>query len=198
MKPKGERYTVAVDFDGVIHSYNSPWVNAETIPDEPVEGAIEWLNKIAADFDVVIFTTRGKTLEGRQAVALWLEAYGFEDFREVTAEKVAALIYLDDRAYRFTGHNFPAAQEVHAARPWNKRAHSVSPTAPSDVEPAPDVQLSLTCACGRGPRRIGKGYTTEKTEYWFACRRCERCINERAALAVREQGDFPVAGRDQG
>jgi hypothetical protein len=53
-KPVGERYTVAVDFDGVIHSYASPWVNAETIPDPPVDGAIAWLNEIADDFEVVI------------------------------------------------------------------------------------------------------------------------------------------------
>ncbi len=35
-KTPGERYTVAVDFDGVLHAYISPWVNAHTIPDPPV------------------------------------------------------------------------------------------------------------------------------------------------------------------
>jgi hypothetical protein len=26
----------------------------------------------------------------------------------------------DNRAWRFTGKNFPTRQEIHAARPWNK------------------------------------------------------------------------------
>lgn len=131
MKPNGERYTVAVDFDGVIHSYTSPWVAPHIIPDAPVDGAISWLFRTIQRFEVVIFTTRGKTWRGRWAVRRWLRrhagnlwnespgARGLEDVT-VTATKPAALIYLDDRAYRFTGTNFPDAEEVHRARPWNK------------------------------------------------------------------------------
>lgn len=114
------KYTIAVDFDGVIHSYISPWTTHEEIADPPVEGAIDWLNAMADDFDVVIFTTRGSTQEGRIAVGTWLDNHGFTRYREVTAHKVAALVYLDDRAMRFDGRNFPTAQAVHAARPWNK------------------------------------------------------------------------------
>lgn len=116
------RYTVACDFDGVLHSYTTPWINPETIPDPPVAGAIAWLNYIALDFDVVIFTTRGKTEAGREAVAAWLAEHGFSTTPEnVTAEKPPALIYLDDRAYRFEGPGtFPTVQQIHRARPWNK------------------------------------------------------------------------------
>lgn len=120
-----KKYTVAVDFDGVIHRYDSPWVSHEHIPDPPVAGAIEWLNRIAEDFDVVIFTTRGATPEGRVAVREWLDNNGFKEYREVTAQKVAALIYLDDRAMRFDGSNFPDAQAIHGARPWNKPARTL-------------------------------------------------------------------------
>jgi hypothetical protein len=115
-----KKYTVAVDFDGVIHSYTSPWLDAQTIPDPPVAGAIEWLNEIAEDFDVVIFTTRGKTMDGRVAVGEWLDGHGFTQYREVTADKPPALIYLDDRAVRFDGVSFPTAQQVHQLKPWNK------------------------------------------------------------------------------
>lgn len=45
-KKRGERYTVAVDFDGVLHRYDTPWINAATIPDPPVDGAIEWLSRV--------------------------------------------------------------------------------------------------------------------------------------------------------
>lgn len=118
------KYTVAVDFDGVIHSYSSPWVNPETIPDPPVTGAIEWLNGIVDDFTVVIFTTRGKTIEGRGAVRKWLEENGARGAiiaSDITSDKPPALIYIDDRAYRFEGPGtFPTTQQIHAARPWNK------------------------------------------------------------------------------
>ena len=126
-----KKYTVAVDFDGVIHSYTSPWVNAHTIPDLPVYGAIEWLYSTIQNFEVTIFTTRGKTWRGRRAVKQWIRRHaghlfyehpgmrGLEDVR-VTATKDAALIYLDDRAVRFDGSNFPTAQQVHQLRPWNK------------------------------------------------------------------------------
>lgn len=129
-KAKGERYTIAVDFDGVIHSYTSPWVNAHTISDRPVAGAIEWLRDIALKLEVVIFTTRGKTWRGRRAVRRWLWENGYSepgaetwtDLQiRVTAIKPPALVYLDDRAMRFNGPGtFPTAQDVHNARPWNK------------------------------------------------------------------------------
>lgn len=116
-------YTIAVDFDGVIHSYSSPWTAAHEIPDPPVEGAIDWLNVMAGKFAVVIFTTRGKTVEGRDAVIDYLMNNGYRtdvDVPEVTDCKPPALIYVDDRGYRFTGANFPSAEEVHRLRPWNK------------------------------------------------------------------------------
>lgn len=33
-----KKQTVAFDFDGVIHSYVTPWVASEIIPDPPVRG----------------------------------------------------------------------------------------------------------------------------------------------------------------
>lgn len=115
-------YSIAVDFDGVIHSYTSPWVSADVIPDPPVPGAIDWLNEMVGKFKIIIFTTRGKTREGQDAVALYLNKHGFVGGFVVTAEKPPALIYLDDRAVRFDGEHFPTADEIHRDLvPWNKR-----------------------------------------------------------------------------
>ncbi len=117
------RYTVAVDFDGVLHSYSSPWVNHWTIPDPPVEGAIEWLHEVAKKFDIVVHTTRGATPEGVAAVRRWLTRHGFDDglVRAVTDRKIAALVYIDDRGFRFGGPGtFPTVQQIHDMRPWNK------------------------------------------------------------------------------
>lgn len=131
-KPKDERYTVAVDFDGVIHEYSSPWVDAETIPDGPVAGAIEWLAETIQKLDVVIFSTRCKTWRGRRAVRAWLKqhagmlwypspaaSHGLEDIK-LSYEKLSALVYIDDRALRFEG-KFPSVTEIHQLKPWNKR-----------------------------------------------------------------------------
>lgn len=133
-------YTIAVDFDGVIHSYTSPWISATEIPDPPVDGAIDWLNAMAAKFTIVIFTTRGKTGDGKDAVADYLREHGLRgdvEF-EVTAEKPPALVYVDDRAYRFTGANFPSAEEVHRLRPWNK-----GPINTRELKPKRDVILEF-------------------------------------------------------
>lgn len=73
-------------------------------------------------FNVVIFTTRAKSPAGRFAVRGWLRLHGVHvKDEDVTAEKPPALIYLDDRAYRFEGPGtFPTKEQIHAARPWNK------------------------------------------------------------------------------
>jgi hypothetical protein len=115
------RYTIAVDFDGVLHRYDTPWVAADVIPDPPVECAIDWLRSMLPRFKVVIFTTRGATARGRGAVLDWLQKHGLDDVSEieVTCEKPPALVYIDDRAWRFEGR-FPTAHEIHQARPWHK------------------------------------------------------------------------------
>ena len=66
------RYTIAVDFDGVLHAYTSPWVNHHTIPDAPVEGALEFIWTMLDKFDVAITSTRNKTWLGRWAMRRWL------------------------------------------------------------------------------------------------------------------------------
>lgn len=127
MKPS--RYTIAVDFDGVLHSYTTPWIDEQTIPDPPVEGAIVWLRSmLESGFDVVIHTTRGRTAVGRDAVHLWLVKHWPEaplTRLQVTSEKPPALAYLDDRAIRFTGPaSWPTREQILQARPWNKPAQT--------------------------------------------------------------------------
>lgn len=126
--PKPDRYTIAVDFDGVIHSYTSGWNDdwaSDPIAklDPPVEGAIDWLMEMVRDFEVVIFTTRGADHVGANAVMDWLGHHGYRGpALEVTAHKPPALVYLDDRAIRFEGPGtFPTRQQIHDARPWNKK-----------------------------------------------------------------------------
>jgi hypothetical protein len=120
MVDDADRYTIAVDFDGVIHSYTTPWISGAHIPDEPVPGAIDWLRRMSRHFNIVIHTTRASTVEGEHAVYQWLARYGISP-DNVTDQKVPALIYIDDRGYRFEGDNFPTRHAMMMARPWNKK-----------------------------------------------------------------------------
>jgi hypothetical protein len=123
-----------VDFDGVLHRYDTPWIAPHVIPDGPVDGAIEWLHRTLQKFDVVIFSTRCRTWRGRRAVRRWLRQHGGMLWNEslgslgledivLSYEKPPALVYIDDRAWRFEGR-FPTSNEIHNARPWNKSGAS--------------------------------------------------------------------------
>ncbi|MDX3019889.1 hypothetical protein [Streptomyces acidiscabies] len=100
--------TIAVDFDGVIHTYSRGWQDG-TIYDPPMPGALDGLRALMEQDAVFIFTTRPAI-----DVAMWLENHGFStrfDFDGtfwndrgvllVTNRKLAATAYLDDRAVRF-------------------------------------------------------------------------------------------------
>lgn len=117
------KYSIAVDFDGVIHSYTSPWAGAATIPDPAVDGAIDWLAEMLGKFKVYIFSTRCESRDARVAMRSWLRDNGLgerADEIEFTTGKPACLIYIDDRGYRFEGR-FPTADQIHRAVPWNKK-----------------------------------------------------------------------------
>lgn len=105
---KRRRYSVAVDFDGVIHRYGKGWHDG-TIYDEPVAGAREALARIHRRYRVVIFTTRvnpdmDRAGEQRDRIEAWLARHDFrqgEHYDEITHVKPPALAYIDDRALHF-------------------------------------------------------------------------------------------------
>lgn len=110
------RKTLCLDFDGVVHSYTSPWVDALTIPDPPVPGAIDWLVRADRYFLVAIFSSRSKVPGGIEAMQRWLirhmreghppgvnsERFVLETLRWPD-NKPAASLYIDDRGLRFDG-----------------------------------------------------------------------------------------------
>jgi hypothetical protein len=92
LKPGG---LIAVDFDGVINSY---WTRGPELVDAPEPGALEFIQRlISIGLIPIVFTTRARTRTGRKAVREWLKKYGFPEMH-VTADKFAALAYVDDRA----------------------------------------------------------------------------------------------------
>ena len=99
---------ISIDFDGVIHDWNKGWHDG-TCYGEPIEGALEAVKLLSEKYRIIIFTAKckpdrplvnGKT--GKQLVLEWLKKYDLLDYiSEVTHEKPRAMIYIDDKGYRF-------------------------------------------------------------------------------------------------
>lgn len=104
-----ETIQIGIDFDGVIHT-NSKGYYDGTIYDEPLPGTFEGLKKLSEKYTLILFTTKAKPdrglINGRPTIELiweWLEKHNMAQFiSKITSEKPRAVVYLDDKAYRFT------------------------------------------------------------------------------------------------
>ena len=125
---------LCVDFDGVIHSYTSPWVDEATILDPPVPGALKWLWKAIEWFDVQIYSSRSKNPEGIAAMKDWLQIHAIHHWGDIDfarefvgalsfpTQKPAAFLTIDDRAIAFEGDwNELNPADLLDFKPWNKR-----------------------------------------------------------------------------
>lgn len=101
--------TIAVDFDGVIHTYSKGWADG-TIYDPPILGALDGLHTLMQSYAVFVHTTRDP-----HQVAEWLHSHDVpvtvehngdfwnrQDVLLVTRRKLPAIAYVDDRAHLFT------------------------------------------------------------------------------------------------
>lgn len=130
---------IAVDFDGVVHSYVSGCTGPVPV-DPPVIGARDALATIRAlGFEVHVFSCRALTTEGRDGIRGWLALHDIA-VDKITGFKPHASVYIDDRGYRFSGSWDEAVEFVRSApRPWNAGA-----------QPAPAVRLEAhPPRCGR-------------------------------------------------
>ena len=104
VKPSS-RKTIVLDFDGVIAQYKNGWTGVEPT-EPPVPGAREAVEElIRLGYEVVVVSSRaymGEHPGGEHAIVRWLDANGFPPLR-VTSDKVPAVLYVDDRGFRFTG-----------------------------------------------------------------------------------------------
>lgn len=139
-RPRSKKPVICLDFDGVLHAYDSGWKGANVIPDDPVPGAMEFIMRAREHFEVHVFSSRSHQPGGVEAMQGWLmvnllaasrEGGGPVDFGNETVaqvidsivfatEKPPALVSIDDRAITFDG-TWPAVADLLAFKPWNKR-----------------------------------------------------------------------------
>ena len=104
--------SIALDFDGVIHSYSKGW-HTKDIYDPPTPGAHEALKELSARYGVFILSARpAKDILPwcrRQfpdlkfcLVGPKVRYWGRKGVIGVTNRKLPALAYIDDRAIRFS------------------------------------------------------------------------------------------------
>lgn len=100
---------IAIDFDGVIHKCSKGYHDG-TIYDEPIEGALESLEILKnMGFNIIIFSCKSRSdrplvnnINGTQMIWDWFEKYKCQHLiTDVVKEKPRALIYIDDKGYRF-------------------------------------------------------------------------------------------------
>ncbi len=127
---------LCLDFDGVIHRYDSGWQGVEVISDPMTEGFWEWVEEAKKHFQIIVYSSRSKEDAGVIAMGIWLkqqrDAWRAKGGRppedtplelSFTNQKPAAFLTIDDRALTFTGNwsDFPP-ERLREFKPWNKRS----------------------------------------------------------------------------
>ena len=73
-----KRRTICLDFDGVVHSYQTGWHGETIISDPPIHRVDQAINRLRKDFRVVVFSARCRSDEGVQAIKDWLTKHNIE------------------------------------------------------------------------------------------------------------------------
>jgi len=114
---------ILVDFDGVIHRYDSGWQGVTVIPDPPVDGVKEAIADLMKEYQVYVFSTRAADSDvGVAAIQSYLDKHEIE-VSGVVKKKIPASLLIDDRAFRFNGDWGEVLEFVGsptAFTPWNK------------------------------------------------------------------------------
>lgn len=118
---------ICLDFDGVVHSYTSGWQGPRTIPDPPVDGALEFIHRaLVMGYRVAIYSSRSRYLGGRRAMRRWMKRntwpFWWDSYKlvEFPRFKPAAFVTLDDRAITFSG-TFPELEMLGSFKTWQER-----------------------------------------------------------------------------
>jgi len=116
-----ENKRAMIDLDGTIHKYSKGYADGQ-IYDDSFDGAKEVINWLKDQgFEIVIFTTRaskgnseemgGDHIKQITNVENWLSDQGIY-FDRVTADKLAADFYIDDKAINIKDGNWEAVKKT--------------------------------------------------------------------------------------
>src|SRR4051794_13266932 len=108
------RPILCLDFDGVLHAYDSGWHGVGEVEDGPTPGATAFLRDAVSLFEVHVVSTRSSNVEGilamRDALSAWLiedlgADVGWAVYQGIhfPTHKPACFLTIDDRATTFTG-----------------------------------------------------------------------------------------------
>ena len=123
------KLTIALDFDGVIHSYEKGWQDG-TIYGHVVPGFWEWAEEMAPRYELVIYSTRSNRVDGMADMARWLDRKWNEHCLATNlirpspelhfaTVKPSAWLTIDDRAITFNGvWSKLTAEFIDNFRPW--------------------------------------------------------------------------------
>jgi len=121
MAPTKKPKILAVDLDGTILHYD----DIDKPLGKPVEGIARELGAVkAAGWAIIIWTVRSNTSD----ISRHLKAHGipFDYINENPwqppegGDKIAANVYLDDRAIHFNGETQGLAEKILSFKPWYK------------------------------------------------------------------------------
>lgn len=111
---------VAVDFDGVLHTY-SKW-NGPVPTGAPTPGSQDFIaDLMGAGYEPVILSSRASSPEGAEGIRSWLSRWSFPAIR-ITSSKVAAIAYVDDRAVPYTGEFASCLEAIRSLEPGGGEA----------------------------------------------------------------------------
>lgn len=107
-----ELNNIAIDFDGVIHTFDKGFHDG-TCYGDPIDGAKESLETLSKTYRVIIFTAKARPdrplVKGKTGLDLvweWLRDHDMDQYvAEVTHEKPRAEYYIDDKGIRFLDWN---------------------------------------------------------------------------------------------
>ncbi|GGD31446.1 hypothetical protein [Aureimonas glaciei] len=146
---------IALDFDGVLHAYTTPWSDAETVSDGPTPGAMEFLRDLTNDgrFQVVVVSSRLNEPSGDIAVQEFIRSNLYAEFGVCKGQVIQAAITfsktrppatvcIDDRAWNFQGA-WPSLDRLAAFTPWNKKPAHLRPDPESAVAIADSLMMQI-------------------------------------------------------
>lgn len=121
-----QKWTIAVDFDGVIHGHSKGWHDG-TIYDSPVPGVAAALAKLRERFRILIYSCRAydRIFDGIHEPSQAPQMAEYLDKHDIPYDEIytghgkpVAYLYIDDRAVQFNGDWRQTLRDVETFNLW--------------------------------------------------------------------------------